>query len=878
MIPILYEGNETAFTSNGLGRLADAISCKVVEERNATYELEMTYPISGVHYDDLAENRIILAKPFDGGTPQPFIIYKITRPLNGKVTVNAEHISYRLSGYTVMPFTANSCVSALAGLKSNSAVTNPFTFSTDKTTAGNFSVTVPTNARELLCGSQGSILDVYGKGDYEFSFFNVKLWQNRGADNHVTLRYGKNITDLKSVLDMTGVYTGIVPYWTDGGAQVKTLPEKAVLSDYAASFPFIILKPVDFSQRWDNEPTDATMRTAAQNYLSSNEGWKLKNNITVSFVALWGTEEYKDIAPLERVKMCDVVKVVYSKLGIDFSTRVVKTDYNVLQERYNAITLGDTYYSLSQVFNEEIQNSQQEQMTYFQKAIAHGTALITGGLGGYVYLKPNANGQPEEILIMDKPDIAQSVRMIRMNKNGIGFSDNGYNGPFNTAWTIENNTGHFYAEYIDAGTFNANLIQAGKIQPIVNGVASANYWDMLTGKFHLSSTVQVDNSTIASKSNVATAKNEAINDAATATASAIQQYDGALNQQKVFNKLTNNGTAQGITMTADGNLYVNATWINTGILSGGGDGQGNYKFALNMSTGHVSMKDGDFTGSISASSISGSSISGTSITGGTISGGTITGETITGSTISGNTITGGTISGGTITGETITGSSISGTSITGGTISGGTITGETITGSSISSTSITGGTISGGTITGETITGSTISGTDIIGNAIKTANSGERIEMDTTSSIMGYNAGGMHNLLNMMQTGTTQMTIDADTQLNIRTPHVYITDQSAGTGSATVYGTQTDSLADFQDQTFDTGRLCYRILDVRKLMPADDPTGQTYHMQELEIKGVGQGQGDVRCTLPVFLKFRYKNERRMHGMVLSGTTADSFVV
>ena len=95
MIPILYEGTETQFTSNGIGRLADAISCKVIEERNATYELEMTYPITGVHYEDLQENRIILAKPFDGGQTQPFIIYMITKPLNGIVTVNAEHISYR---------------------------------------------------------------------------------------------------------------------------------------------------------------------------------------------------------------------------------------------------------------------------------------------------------------------------------------------------------------------------------------------------------------------------------------------------------------------------------------------------------------------------------------------------------------------------------------------------------------------------------------------------------------------------------------------------------------------------------------------------------------------------------------------------------------
>ena len=172
----------------------------------------------------------------------------------------------------------------------------------------------------------------------------------------------------------------------------------------------------------------------------------------------------------------------------------------------------------------------------------------------------------------------------------------------------------------------------------------------------------------------------------------------------------------------------------------------------------------------------------------------------------------------------------------------------------------------------------TITGNTIIGAAFKTADAGERIEMDTSSSLKGYNAGGLHNLINMMQTGTTQMTIDADTQLNIRTPSVYVTDSSAGTGSATVYGTQTDSLADFQNETYDSGRLCYRIIDVRKLMPADDPTGQTYKMQEIEIKGVSQGQGDVRCTLPVFLKFRFKNERRMHGMVLSGTTAQSFVV
>ena len=209
MIPILYSGTETTFTSNGLGRLADAISCNVVEERNATYELEMKYPVSGVHFGEIKEGRIILAKPFDGGTPQPFIIYQITRPLNQVVTIRGQHISYMLSGIVVMPFTAGSITEAFQKIVTYSATTNSFTFITDKSVVANYKLETPRGCRSVLGGESGSILDVYGKGDYEFDRFTVKLWVNRGTDNGVTLRYGKNITDLSSAIDMTNVYTGI---------------------------------------------------------------------------------------------------------------------------------------------------------------------------------------------------------------------------------------------------------------------------------------------------------------------------------------------------------------------------------------------------------------------------------------------------------------------------------------------------------------------------------------------------------------------------------------------------------------------------------------------------------------------------------------------
>lgn len=599
MIPILYNGNEQNFTSNGLGRLSDAITCKVVEERNATYELEMTYPITGIHFDDIQEGRIILAQPFDGGLTQPFTIYQITKPLNQVVTIKAQHISYQLSGIVVMPFEANSCLSAIAGIKTYSASSNPFNFTTDKTVTAHYEVTAPTSARGLLCGQQGSILDVFGKGDFEFDRYDVKLWVNRGADNHVTLRYGKNITDLKNVVDMTNVYTGIVPYWIDGEGNKVTLPEKVVLSGHESEYPFKIIKPVDFSSNWENQPTEAQLRTAAQNYVASNEGWKLKNNITISFVALWNTEEYKDIAPLERVKMCDTVHVILPKFGINYDTKVVKTDYNVLLERYNSITLGDTYYTLSSVFNEEISSSEERQSTHMQKAIARATKLIQGGLGGHVVFNTNADGEPQEILIMDTDNIQTAVNVIRMNLAGIGFSTHGYNGPFETAWTID---GHFVADYIDTGTLDADLIKAGRIEDN----AGNNYWDMVTGDFKLSAAAIVGSSTVASKLDVSTgdsntlssaqgyarnqaeaAKQYAANEAANAEADAkayaasqdavtlsaaqiyadngITNYDTYLNQTRTFNKLTNNGALKGIYMQ-NGELYINGTYIKTGTL------------------------------------------------------------------------------------------------------------------------------------------------------------------------------------------------------------------------------------------------------------------------------------------------------------------------
>ena len=549
MIPILYEGTETSFTKNGIGRLSDAISCNVVEERNGLYELEMQYPVDGIFYDEITEGRIILALPFDGGTTQPFTIYQITKPLNQIVTVRAQHISYMLSGIVVMPFTASSCAQAIANVDTYSSTTNPFTFSTDKTTTGNYKLEVPTPARAVLAGSSGSLLGTYGKGDYEFNRFNVILRNNRGADNGVTLRYGKNITDIKSVIDMTNVYTGIVPYWTDSEGNIVTLTEKVVLSDHVDDYPYKIIKPVDFSDKFENAPTQNELRTIAHNYVANNEGWTLKNNITVSFVALWNTEEYKSIAALERVKMCDIVHIVFPKLDINVDAKVIKTDYDVLQEKYNSITLGDSYYNLSSMISDlsdEVKTAEENQKSFIQKAIDHATELITGGLGGHVVLKQNANGEPEEILIMDTDDISTANKIWRWNLNGLGYSSTGYSGQYGTAITMD---GEIVANFITTGTMTANRVRAG----LLTDEHGYNYWNLTTGEFSLSANATVGGSTVSSI-------------ASNAASSAVSAYDRSLDQQEVFDKLTNNGQVQGIYMS-NNQLYINATYIQSGSLS-----------------------------------------------------------------------------------------------------------------------------------------------------------------------------------------------------------------------------------------------------------------------------------------------------------------------
>ena len=481
MTPILYGANATTFTSNGIGRLSDAISCVVTEERNGMYELTMQYPITGLHYEDIQISRIIRAIPFDGGTLQGFRIYEITKPISGIVTVYARHLTYQLSNIPVTPFSASSVVQALAGLKSHAAESCPFDFWTDKTTAANFSVDVPCSIRSRLGGVQGSILDCYG-GEYEFDNYTVKLHAARGSNNGVTIRYGKNLKTAVQDENIESCITGILPYWYASTTEtVMTLPELIVQSEYAENFPYNRTVAVDFSDRWQDQPTTAQLRAAAVAYVEANAVGVPKVNVTVDFVPLWQTENYKDIAPLERVHLCDTVTVHYDALGIDATAKVVRTEYDVLLDRYSLIEIGDARSSITDQIagtGNEIDTRVAESVSMLRKAITNSSEMITGNLGGYIVTRYDANGYPYELLIMDTPDIDTATKVWRWNASGLGYSSTGYNGTYGLAITAN---GAIVADFITTGTLDANLIRAGVLQD----AAQRNYWNLTTGEFSL---------------------------------------------------------------------------------------------------------------------------------------------------------------------------------------------------------------------------------------------------------------------------------------------------------------------------------------------------------------------------------------------------------
>ena len=343
MIPCLYGQGETLFQSNGIGKLCDAVSCVVTEKRNGSYELQVSYPVDGLHAENLKEDNIILAKPSEMGNPQPFRIYKVTTPLNGILEISARHIQYQQNYITVSPFVAASAQATMAALKTKASTACPFTFETDIVSEKQFKLSAPATIRACMGSMEGNILETYG-GEYEWDFYRTILHAHRGADHGVKIVYGKNLLDFQMERSIESLVTGVHPYWykqdTETGEETLIeLPEKVITANVGQVFEQI--EPLDCSSVFSSEPTLDDIRDYARWYLQDEKFTRPNADITVNFAQLWQLPGYEDIVEAERVSLCDTVHVFITRLNVEVAYKVTETVYDVLLERYKSIVLSN---------------------------------------------------------------------------------------------------------------------------------------------------------------------------------------------------------------------------------------------------------------------------------------------------------------------------------------------------------------------------------------------------------------------------------------------------------------------------------------------------------------------------------------------------------
>lgn len=391
MIPILYENTETSFTSNGLGRLRDCISCVCVEGRNDVYEVDFEYPVTGINYEKIKLGRIIAVEHDDSDDIQPFDIVSCSRPINGVVSFHAVHISYRQSGLTVSGTNINSLADAFTALGS-STPTNPFSYFSDKTNTGYVASFdgIPRSVRSILGGVEGSILDAYG-GEYEFDKFNVNLWASRGQARSFTIRYGVNLIDYNEDLDYSDSYTSVVPYWvgSSGGAVVQG----SKVSSGINLFNRETCVPMDLTEKFETQPTTAQLESMASSILASNEPYLPSQNITVDFIRLQDADEYSQFEDLLECKLCDTVRVVFPMYGMSGSFKIVKTEYNVLLEKYNSMELGTLSTSLAEALGVDTSTSgDSSNKTFTLKDVDSSSTTIASGSTKWITVSAPSTG------------------------------------------------------------------------------------------------------------------------------------------------------------------------------------------------------------------------------------------------------------------------------------------------------------------------------------------------------------------------------------------------------------------------------------------------------------------------------------------------------
>lgn len=449
MIPILSD--TIVLSGQGIGGLQDCIECKVNHEINGDYSLMMRYPVTGAHFSDIKNNYIIYADPGWNEDAQPFRIYRITKPLNGIVTIYANHLCYDMSGIVVRPFSAQDIAGAVTGATANQFIPTIgevlFRLATDRTAAVPYVLSAPRSMWKVMGGQEGSLLDVYG-GEWDLNGYTATLRNRIGTDNGVKIQYGQNLTELEQDTTLESTYKGVYPFWYDEEAgTLVTLPEEYIRVSPSQSTRILCL---DAGEHFQEQPTVEQLRNYTNSYIANNGIGSAKTSWKIDFVMLAQSAEYADTPVPEAVALGDTVHVIYKDMDVDISARVVQTEYDVLLDRYNTLTLGRVKQNLAAIVT-----TQNKEIEALKKSLER--TIVAQRLKGTESVQAGAD------------DTARAV----MNGSGITFTDAGgsVTGSYPATGIPEKTAGILFGQVDDTSTATAFTATIPGVTSYYDGLA-----------------------------------------------------------------------------------------------------------------------------------------------------------------------------------------------------------------------------------------------------------------------------------------------------------------------------------------------------------------------------------------------------------------------
>lgn len=336
-----------------IGNIEKILSCEAEEERNGLFEVVLDCPLNNPLFNDFIEENIIVCKPNDIQDNQAFRIYNTTKFMNNVKTVYARHISFDLAYdfLDTLILTNSSCENALNEIFRQSQFSKHYRGYSDIIQAQNYSMEL-SNCLEAIAGKEGSIIDTFGNGaEILRDNTNFHVLNKRGHDNGVTIEYSKNLTGFELNTDFEGLITRIKPYakYKNDDNEEVVIKGDFVNSPNHDSFSHSYIRAIDYSDKFSNDevPTVAKLHYLAEQEYLVNKVHIPKANYKIEFIPLSRCVGYSDIE--DRISICDTVTVIDSRYGIDTKAKVIKYKYDVINQMYLSMELGEPRTTLGDI-------------------------------------------------------------------------------------------------------------------------------------------------------------------------------------------------------------------------------------------------------------------------------------------------------------------------------------------------------------------------------------------------------------------------------------------------------------------------------------------------------------------------------------------------